>query len=140
MEPILERRNDLVNNHVSPHICQRLADMGLKIPSNFFWKAYNTRCILGSYAFDVDDYYKGGDALIWAVDAPLFTVPAWTAAELESYIPDYFVERLGKEYQLHLDAQYPVDPVYSNRFPDLFGLVIQEMICKSIFNLNPNAL
>jgi len=113
------------DSFVSPNICKMLAEAGMSNDMPFAWKIKGIDAELVSSMFDKDGIYASSDALLCELRLAKF-VPAYTVGDCLALLPDFFCEKLNKNYSISVDKNYGLNASESVRFSDaLAGLVLQ---------------
>lgn len=124
---------DRKHNYASPAICQQLNDLGLTDKVSAFWKVYQKECLLVSYEFDTENYYRQADGNLDFITPCLQTIPAYTIAELELLMPDYSMSMISGEYKINYSRYITSNfKSSSNRIADAYALAVLDLIQNNI--------
>lgn len=130
------RETELTEAFVSPQFCKHLQEAGLTANTNFFWKEYPGEMVLGTYAFDSDNYYSAANEAMAEV-VYLTRIPAYNLKTVEKILPTGYVLELstGGEYELAMADVYRIESVKDARLPDVFAKMALALIQKRCLDI-----
>jgi hypothetical protein len=114
--------NPVYRNFVSPSYCKELLAEGFTSNTSFYWKGYSNQCLLVSFLFDINGYYKEEAKLADQLCPPEFLYPAYTIQDIELYFPSFMLTSKGtNEFEIALDSMFCCESCIAPRMPDAFA-------------------
>ena len=136
-------KNHLLNAFVSPIYSVYLKDIGLKIDTPYFWQVNNGLAELHTHVFDMDEVYKQAfanqQAVANAFGVTTSIIAAFTVADMEKLLPDYFLSCNTGTYTLTCDKMWALQDETSNHLPDVFAMMVLQCIRKKIVSIEKAA-
>lgn len=130
----------MYKNFVSPELCEKLLESGLTVSTPFYWLRVGNIYDLETDAFDPDNYYESSrahvDYVLKVNNIHPKVFPAFTLADMEVLIPDYYMERntVGLRFSLMCDSMYGMDAVQGDHLPDVFAQMVLQGFHKRTIN------
>ena len=131
---IADMEHPLYRGFISPVYCVYLQEQGLDIATPFIWRIINNQAFLHTHIFDVDNTNMQSIANVDYI-SPVSTLSAFTMADMELMIPDYFISRHGNSFTLSCDKMWGLEDVTDVRLPDAFALMLLQCFRKKITNV-----
>ena len=131
---IANMEHHLLRDFVSPVYSVYLVEQGMNIDTPYYWRIINGQASLITHVYDIDESHKQALANQDYINPLLHKLPAFSTADMQLIIPDYFLSRHYGSFTLSCDKMWALDDITAARMPDAMAMMALQCFRKKITN------